>query len=102
MQQWTALNLGSGGRSLLKCTSLLKCMATNSMALPNMVLILADDLGYHDVSYHGGNVPTPHIDAIAMAGIRFPAAYASSTLCSPSRAVSAPHACAEKVLYFLC
>ena len=54
---------------------------------PNMVLILSDDLGYNDVTYHGSNRGhTPFIDQIAAEGVQFTAAYAASTLCSPSRA----------------
>ncbi len=54
---------------------------------PNVVLILADDMGYADVGCHGcKDIPTPHIDSIAKTGIRFTDAYASAPWCSPSRA----------------
>lgn len=54
---------------------------------PNLIVLLADDLGVHDVSVYGGaHVPTPHIDAIGAQGVRFEAAYAPSPVCSPSRA----------------
>lgn len=54
---------------------------------PNIVLILADDLGYGDLSSYGaGELRTPHIDSIAAAGMRFDTFYANSTVCSPSRA----------------
>jgi arylsulfatase A-like enzyme len=56
---------------------------------PNILLIVADDLGYHDTSLHvrdgGGLVATPNIEAIAAAGVRFDAGYATHALCSPSR-----------------
>ena len=42
---------------------------------PNVVLLVADDMGFNDVSYHGGDLPTPHIDAIAAAGYQFPHAH---------------------------
>jgi arylsulfatase A-like enzyme len=54
---------------------------------PNIVLILADDHGYGDVSMHGTpDIQTPHIDRIAQDGMRFSQFYANSSVCSPSRA----------------
>lgn len=55
---------------------------------PNVVLILADDLGYGDVGCYGQTViPTPHIDRLAAEGVRFTQFYAGSTVCAPSRNV---------------
>lgn len=57
---------------------------------PNVVVIVADDLGYADLSLNGGLangvVQTPHIDSIAREGVRFTNAYAASATCAPSRA----------------
>ena len=58
---------------------------------PNIIVILVDDLGINDVTMHGGGrgaegVPTPNIDAIAKAGVRFDQAYAGSAVCTVSRA----------------
>ncbi len=54
---------------------------------PNVVLILADDLGYADTSIYGSEtIPTPHIDALAAGGVRFTDAYVTAATCSPSRA----------------
>jgi arylsulfatase A-like enzyme len=54
---------------------------------PNVVLILADDLGYADTGIYGSTkIPTPHIDALAKDGVRFGAAYVTAASCSPSRA----------------
>lgn len=52
---------------------------------PNIVLILADDLGYSDLGCYGGEIPTPNIDALAGAGVRFTQFY-NSARCCPSRA----------------
>jgi len=54
---------------------------------PNIVVILADDLGYGDVGVYGGKViDTPHMDQLAAEGIKFTSAYSSAPICSPSRA----------------
>jgi arylsulfatase A-like enzyme len=52
---------------------------------PNILLILADDLGWSDMGCYGGEIKTPHLDALAEDGIRFSQAYNSSRCC-PSRA----------------
>ena len=58
---------------------------------PNIVVILADDLGYNDLTFAGGGVahgavPTPRIDSIARDGIEFTHGYAGNATCAPSRA----------------
>jgi uncharacterized sulfatase len=58
---------------------------------PNVILILADDLGWNDLTFGGGgvasgSVPTPHIDSIARDGVNFTAGYAANGTCAPSRA----------------
>jgi uncharacterized sulfatase len=58
---------------------------------PNIILILADDLGFNDVSYYNGGAAdgsllTPHIDSLAKEGVAFLNGYAASPVCSPSRA----------------
>ena len=58
---------------------------------PNVIVILADDLGINDVTTHGGGyaaqgVPTPNIDAIARDGVRFDQGYAAAAVCTVSRA----------------
>lgn len=53
---------------------------------PNIVYIMADDLGYGDLScYHSEKIQTPHIDAVAKAGIRLTDIHSSSAVCTPSR-----------------
>jgi arylsulfatase A-like enzyme len=54
---------------------------------PNILVILADDLGYADLGVHGcQDIPTPHIDSLAKDGIRFTDAYANGSFCTPTRA----------------
>ncbi|HYD86446.1 MAG TPA: sulfatase-like hydrolase/transferase [Vitreimonas sp.] len=57
---------------------------------PNIIVIVADDLGFNDLSVHGGvaggRVRTPNIDALAREGVSVDAAYAANATCSPSRA----------------
>jgi len=54
---------------------------------PNIVVILADDLGYGELGCQGNpQIPTPHIDSIARAGVRFTNGYVSAPYCAPSRA----------------
>ncbi len=52
---------------------------------PNIVILLADDLGLHDVGYMGGDVRTPHIDRLAADGLTFADFYAMA-FCTPTRA----------------
>jgi arylsulfatase A-like enzyme len=54
---------------------------------PNIVVIVADDLGYADLGFQGGrDVPTPHLDALAASGVRCTSGYVSGPYCSPTRA----------------
>ena len=58
-----------------------------AVAAPNIVFILADDLGYGDLSCYGQrHFTTPHLDRMAAEGLRFTAHYSGSTVCAPSRA----------------
>ena len=52
---------------------------------PNIVLLFADDLGYGSVSSYGSDIPTPHIDSIAVNGVRFTSGYMTAPVCNPSR-----------------
>lgn len=53
---------------------------------PNVVFLLADDLGWKDISCYGGPVQTPALDALAAEGVRFTDFHAGAAVCSPSRA----------------
>jgi arylsulfatase A-like enzyme len=56
-------------------------------ARPNLIVILADDLGYGDVGFNGcQDIATPHIDSIARNGVQFTSGYVTYSVCSPSRA----------------
>ncbi len=57
---------------------------SNGQSKPNIVIILADDLGYSDFGCYGGEIDTPNIDQLAGNGIRF-SSYYSEAKCNPSR-----------------
>src|ERR1051325_6739957 len=69
-------------------TSLLLLAAQSQAATkPNILYIVADDMGYADCGIQGcKDVPTPNVDSIANQGIRFTDAYVTGTVCSPTRA----------------
>ncbi|MGE0637063.1 MAG: sulfatase-like hydrolase/transferase [Bacteroidia bacterium] len=59
----------------------------NSAQQPNIIIIMADDLGQTDISLYGSKrISTPNIDAIGLNGVTFQEAYITSPVCSPSRA----------------
>ena len=61
-------------------------LTRDSSSDPNIIFIVADDLGYNDLSYGNGGVATPFIDSIAKTGVRFTVAYSGHATCAPSRA----------------
>lgn len=75
--------------ALLVCLSLFAAVnapAANTTP-PNILLIVADDLGYQDVGFMGcRDIPTPHLDRLAASGVRCTSGYVSYPVCSPSRA----------------
>ena len=61
--------------------------AADAPKRPNVLVIVADDLGYADLGFQGGaDIPTPHINSIAASGARFTNGYVSGPYCSPTRA----------------
>lgn len=58
---------------------------TNQAALPNVVVILADDMGWNDVSYNGSEINTPNLDELANKGVKLDRFYVQPA-CSPTRA----------------
>jgi len=73
---------------LMPCGTRRAQAQTQQTPPPNVVLILADDLGYGDVSYmgHAEDIQTPSIDALAGRGVTFDRFYANCPVCSPTRA----------------
>lgn len=59
--------------------------AQNGATQPNVIVVLADDLGRGDLSCYGGKTPTPNLDRMAKEGVKFTQYYAGSPICSPSR-----------------
>lgn len=73
---------------LLLIAALSSVVAAAAENRPNILVILADDLGYGDTQVYNptrGRIPTPHIDGLARGGMRFTDGHASSAACSPSR-----------------
>src|SRR5688500_2177740 len=87
--------LEEGGMRLI-CSGAALCIAalfswsapqTSAAAKPNIIVIVGDDMGYADLSVHGcRDIPTPRLDALAAAGVRFTNGYVSGPYCSPTRA----------------
>jgi arylsulfatase A-like enzyme len=77
-------------RSLhLFCLALVSAIAAAAADTrrPNILLIVGDDMGFADVGFHGcKDIPTPNLDALAKAGVRFTNGYVSGPYCSPTRA----------------
>lgn len=84
-----ALSLLVTGLLLLSCgCSSSPSAGTEEHGPPNIIYILADDLGYGDLSCYGQEkFSTPHLDQLARQGIRFTRHYSGSTVCAPSRSV---------------
>jgi arylsulfatase A-like enzyme len=62
-------------------------LAADRPRRPNILIILADDLGYADTGFQGcKDIPTPHLDTLAKAGVRCSNGYVSGPYCSPTRA----------------
>lgn len=61
-------------------------MADKSKKRPNILLIVADDLGWSDVGAFGGEIQTPHIDSLAANGIRL-TDFHTASMCSPTRSM---------------
>lgn len=74
-------------RLLIGAALLLAALTTQAQRKPNIVVILADDLGYGDIGTFGAtDIRTPNIDGLAEKGIKLTSFYSSSPVCSPTRA----------------
>src|SRR2546421_1348658 len=77
--------------TLLLMASIISCLTAHLPAQPsapprpNVVLILADDMGFSDLGCYGGEIHTPHIDTMAQQGVRF-AQFYNMARCCPTRA----------------
>jgi len=73
--------------SVLLGPAALRSATAAEASRPNVLLIVGDDMGYADVGFHGcRDIPTPHLDALAAAGVRCTSGYVSGPYCSPTRA----------------
>jgi len=74
-------------KATLRLIGFLSLTAGLSAAKPNVVYILADDLGWGDLSCFNkeSKIHTPHLDKIAAAGMRFTDAHSGSAVCTPTR-----------------
>ena len=68
---------------LVSCQQLSK---QEEIRQPNIVLIVADDLGFGDIGCYGGDIETPNIDGLAKSGIRF-SQFTTAPMCAPTRAM---------------
>ena len=70
------------------CFSMLAAFASaeEKQSKPNVVILLADDLGSKDLGCYGGPVKTPVLDTLAARGVKFTDFHAGAAVCSPSRA----------------
>ena len=74
--------------SLFCLTIVLLFEASSSQAKPNLIFIMADDLGYGDLGCYGQKlIKTPRLDQMAKEGMKFTRFYSGSTVCAPSRSV---------------
>lgn len=73
-------------RIILFATCLVLGWHHQAVAKPNLVIILADDMGYGDASCYGGAITTPNLDRMASEGLRFTDFHSSGSVCSPTRA----------------
>jgi len=78
----------AAGAAAIAAASCAGLAAAQRRKAPNIIYIMADDLGQYDLGCCGGkHIRTPHIDRLATDGVRFTQVYAGSTVCAPSRSV---------------
>ena len=88
-----AINLARQSTTCVIVTFSLLCLPLPADAVehegkPNIIFIMADDLGYADLGCYGQQaIATPHLDALAAEGMRFTSCYSGSPVCAPARSV---------------
>ena len=60
------------------------CHSNQTQNRPNIIFILADDYGFHDIGYHGSEIKTPNLDKLASQGVKLENYYIQP-ICTPSR-----------------
>ena len=70
---------------ILFCFSVILLPSWSQAKPPNVLLIMADDMGYSDLGCYGGEIETPHLDSLAQKGLRFTQFY-NTARCWPTRA----------------
>ena len=83
---------GTIGRTLQESTPWWEPRQQPRPSAPNVIVVLLDDLGYSDFGCFGGEIPTPHIDALAAGGLRF-ANYTTVPMCTRGLAYRQEPAC---------
>jgi len=79
-----AIGFGAASLSFASFLNVISCQ--KKIGMPNIVFIMADDMGYGDVGCYGAaKIKTPHIDRLAGEGIRFTDAHTPSAVCTPTR-----------------
>ena len=74
-------------RRLLRFITCFALTSVSAANRPNLIIVLTDDQGYHDVGFNGcTDIPTPHLDRLAADGVKFTDGYVSFPVCGPSRA----------------
>src|SRR5437867_10978270 len=86
IEPWRSLNMFRAILSIVFAVCLVPNTLAQAPKKPNIIFILADDLGYGDLGCYGQKrIKTPNIDRLAAEGMRFTQCYAGSTVCAPSR-----------------
>jgi uncharacterized sulfatase len=84
----TRFHIAIAAMAVLLTSALSVDVHAREAIVPNVIVILADDLGYGDLGCYGQKtIRTPHLDRMAAEGVRFTDFYAGSTVCAPSRCV---------------
>ncbi len=87
LPSWVTIRLGLIYSLLILLPSLLVSSCNRAPEHPNIIIILADDMGYGDLGVYNSEskIPTPHLDRIAREGMRFTDAHSPSAVCTPTR-----------------